>query len=201
MCLKKTCASSITINLVRFIVVLLVSIFLECFIFNFKYVESKFHSSRMYNVEYEQEEMIKINWRENNGILISNPDPQLIIEDVNTYVEEIEIMYSISDSIDNILLFYTNEDIKEITGELLIVSPSGETGKTIISVKDYVGILRIDLGESENIMIQDIRVVINPVSFHFSISRLIACFLIYYIAKGLFALQRAPDYGISVGNE
>lgn len=185
-------------NLFSFFIVILISIFLECCVFNYKYILSILDSSKEYNINFREDEILKINWKEKNGIWLSESDPQLIIESVDKYVDEVLISYSIDPPIDNILLFYTNNEIKEINGELLILAPEVGREKTSIKVKDYIGILRIDLGEEAKTQLRKIEITLNPANFQFSISRVVACLLIYLITKVLFIIQKIPDFELDL---
>ena len=95
-------------------------------------------------------------------------------------------------------MFYTNNEIKEINGELLILAPEVGREKTSIKVKDYIGILRIDLGEEAKTQLRKIEITLNPANFQFSISRVVACLLIYLITKVLFIIQKIPDFELDL---
>lgn len=180
----------------RIVVALVIALLIESVCFHFNYIVSKIDSSKRYNVKYTLDEMIKVNWTENDGVLISKPDPQLIIEDVNTYVEKIQFSYSVNGTMDAIVVFYSNEEIPEINGELLKQTVNIGENKTEIEIGDFVNTLRIDPGDNADNLFQDIEITINPVDFHLSMSRVIAMLLIYLAAKGLFALQKPLDYNL-----
>lgn len=175
-------------------VVLSISIILECLVFNFNYVKSIFDTSKEYNIKITLNELDKINWKEKDGILITEKDPQLIIYSIDRYIDRVLITYSSNEKLTSSIIFYTNKEITEINDELLIVNSEMEPSGTTFKVKDYVGIMRIDLTELPGIEFQDIQVILNPVNFQFSISRLVAMLLIYLFSRGLFFLQNPPDY-------
>lgn len=178
-------------------IVVLIGIVLECVVFNFEYMMTKLDTSKDYNIIYTQEELRKINWIEENGVLVSEFAPQLIIESLDMYVDQVSISYTSNQVVSNILLFYSSEDIPDINGDLFVQCMDEGLEKRIVEIGSYVKDLRIDLGDESNISFQNIEIVINPVEFHFSMSRIIAIVLIYLTAKGLFKLQDSPDYGLN----
>lgn len=121
-------------------------------------------------------------------------DSRSIIYSIDRYIDRVLITYSSNEKLTSSIIFYTNKEITEINDELLIVNSEMEPSGTTFKVKDYVGIMRIDLTELPGIEFQDIQVILNPVNFQFSISRLVAMLLIYLFSRGLFFLQNPPDY-------
>lgn len=174
----------------------LLAIVLECVVFNFSYIRSLVDTSKIYNLEYHLEEMTMIHWTQMAGEFYSDEDPELIIDNVDTIVDNISIQYHIEGDISQITLYYTNTENLSFDDGFFVQTASAIPDNTNIEVDSYVKDLRIDLGEEPNLLLYDVTVVINPVAFRFSWSRFIAVLLIYLSAKGLFHLQSPQDFSL-----
>lgn len=183
-------------EIIKIVLVILSGLFLEVFIFNFTYIKSRLDTSKEYNIEYSPDDMVKTHWLDTSETMISDADPQLILESVETFVDQISISFTANKPIDNVLLFYTNQKVKEINGELLIVNSEVGKEERLFTIRDYIGVLRIDPGEDAGVKFQNFKIIINPVNFNLSLSRVVAILLLYLLARALFTLQNPPDYGL-----
>lgn len=183
-------------EIIKIVLVILSGLFLEVFIFNFTYIKSRLDTSKEYNIEYSPDDMVKTHWLDTSETMISDADPQLILESVETFVDQISISFTANKPIDNVLLFYTNRKVKEINGELLIVNSEVGKEERLFTIRDYIGVLRIDPGEDAGVEFQNFKIIINPVNFNLSLSRVVAILLLYLLARALSTLQNPPDYGL-----
>lgn len=183
----------------RIIMVLIIACCVEVFGINFFNTLSLFDNSVEKNIEYTLQDMQMVNWSQENEHLISQYDPNLIVEDVDVFIKKIKLDISSNQEIPYIQVFYTNNENKNFNGELLVEYGQPVAGEVEITVNQYVKNLRIDLGDEEGIILDNIKVIINPINFNFSISRIIAMILIYLLSAGLFYLQKNPDYNINEG--
>lgn len=182
-------------NLLELGFVGILAIALECFVFNFDYVRSLMDTSKTYNVRYTLEDFEKVNWTAENNLLISAPDPQMILNSVDMETDSVLITFSIDAGVlPAITLFYSNENVPVINGELMAQSTKINPGGTEIKIGDYINTLRIDMGEEPGLVLRDMQILINPAVSRFSLSRIVAVLFIYLIAKGLFAMQAPVDY-------
>lgn len=183
-------------NVINIGKICLLAIALECFVFNFSFIKSLVNASKIYNVEYHLENMSMIHWTQMADGFYSDEDPQLIIENVDTKVDSINIQYHIEGHISQITLYYTNTENQSFDAGFGVQADSVLQDNTNIKVDGYVKDLRVDLGEEPNLLLNDVTVVINPVTFCFSWSRFIAVLMIYLSAKGLFHLQSPLDFSL-----
>lgn len=183
----------------RIIMVLIIACCVEVFGINFFNTLSLFDNSVEKNIEYTLQDMQTVNWSQENEHLISQYDPNLIVEDVDVFIKKIKLDISSNQEIPYIQVFYTNNENKNFNGELLVEYGQPVAGEVEITVNQYAKNLRIDLGDEEGIILDNIKVIINPINFNFSISRIIAMILIYLLSAGLFYLQKNPDYNINEG--
>ncbi len=181
---------------IQFFIIIIIAFILELGIFNFKYFVSKFDTSKQYNLEYTLKDMAKVNWDiEADGKLISGSDANLVIENIDTYINTLCIEYIVNKKLSDVSIFYTNDKEIYFNGDNIrtISSPDNYLD---ISLKKQIKDLRIDLSDEKGILLNDINVIINPVSLRISFSRIIAIVLIYYSFISLFALQRSPTFDI-----
>lgn len=183
----------------RIIGVLFIACCIEVFGINFSNILSLADNSVEKNREYSLQDMQAVNWKQEDGHLISQYDPNLIVEDVDTFIKKMKLKISSNQEIPYIQVFYTNNENENFNGELLVEYGQPVKEEVEISLDQHVNNLRIDLGDEEGMMLDDIKVVINPVNFNFSISRIVAMILIYVLSIGLFYLQKNPDYNINEG--
>lgn len=183
----------------RIIGVLIIACCIEVFGINFSNILSLADNSVEKNREYILKDMQAINWKQEDGHLTSQYDSNLIVEGVDTFIKKIKLEISSNQKVPYIQVFYTNDKNENFNGELLVEYGQPVIKEVEISLDQHVKNLRIDLGDEEGMMLDDIKLVINPVNFNFSISRIIAMILIYVLSIGLFYLQKNPDYNINEG--
>lgn len=183
----------------RIIMVLIIVCCIEVFGINFFNTLSLVDISIEKNIEYTLQDVQTVNWDQENEYLISQYDPNLIIGDIDTFIKKIKLDINSNQEIPYIQVFYTNNENENFNGELLVEYSQPVVGEVEMTINQYVKDLRIDLGDEEGMILDDIKVIINPTSFNFSISRVIAMILIYFLFVGLFYLQKNPDYNINEG--
>lgn len=184
-------------NLKRIIMVLIVACCIEIFGINFFHILNVFDNSVEKNIEYTLQDMQKVNWSQGVPYLISKYDPNLIIENVNVFTKKIKLDISSNQEIPYIQVFYTNNENENFNEKLLVEYEQPVVGEIEISINQYVKDLRIDLGDEEGVILDNINVIINPTDFNFSISRVVAMILIYFLSIGLFYLQKNPEYNVN----
>lgn len=180
------------IYLKRGIVGMLIGILLELFVFNSGYFLSL--------LDYEsdvivlpQEQFTAVNWDAHGELLISETDPQLILEGVNRYVQRITIYCDVQPSAEDITVFYTNGENPVICEKTMRTARLVD-GRASMAIRDTISGLRVDVGESAGAEMYSFQVVLNERYFHFSISHVIAVILIALLGTFLFNIQKMPDY-------
>lgn len=180
------------IYLKRGIIGMLIGILLELFVFNSGYFLSL--------LDYEsdvivlpQEQFTAVNWDVHGELLISETDPQLILEGVNRYVQKITIYCDVQPSAEGITVFYTNGE-NPVACEKTMRTARLVDGRASMTIRDTIGGLRVDVGESAGAEMYSFQVVLNERYFHFSISHVIAVILIALLGTFLFNIQKMPDY-------
>lgn len=180
-------------NIKRFLLVIFFACIIEIGVINFTNILNLLGNNSK-NVVYDSNSMEKINWENNDGKLISNLDPNLIIKDVNTNVKKISIQVTSDKEIPYIDVFYTSNGEQVFNGDMLIRDSTPTKSIANINIDKLVKDLRIDLGDEPGLAISDVKVIINPAKIDFSISRVIAMIIIYYSTMGLLSLQKNPYY-------
>ena len=180
------------IYLKRGIIGMLIGIFLELFVFKSGYFLSL--------LDYEsdvivlpQEQFTAVNWDAHGELLISETDPQLILEGVNRYVQKITIYCDVQPSAEGITVFYTNGE-NPVACEKTMRTARLVDGRASVTIRDTIGGLRVDVGEAAGAEMHSFQVVLNERYFHFSISHVIAVILIALLGTFLFNIQKMPDY-------
>ncbi|WP_407306646.1 hypothetical protein [Desulfosporosinus sp. SB140] len=182
------------IRVKNLLIVLTVALLLEFGVFNFDFISAKVNPNKKYNLTYTMEKMQAVNWTKQDNTLVSRFDPNLIIPSINTMVNKVNITVDADKSISNVVLFYTNNKHINFSAESMITDNETLVTTTTIDLNQQVKDLRIDLGDNPGLVLKKITVIINPIKFNFSISRIIAILLMYLATIGLSALQKGPDY-------
>lgn len=174
----------------------LVALFLELGVFNFSAMKMRLSSNPLKNESYILADCTQINWVQNGGDLISQPDPQLILETLNGKIEKIELSYEAEGNLPYIDLFYTDNVTTAFSGDAMLrVEGLDPTGGSI-SLNWDVTALRIDLGDEPGLRVKDFHLVVNPAVVKISMVRIVTVFLLFFVGKFLFSLQRAPEYDL-----
>lgn len=184
---------------IRIFTIIIFAVVLELLVFNFYAMNMLLSPNLEIDRTYNLSVMDKINWETDGNRFISNPDPILIISNVDTIVKKVKITVLADRPIDNVVLFYTNNQSPNFSEDTLIVDSEQLVKSTSFTLNEKVNAVRIDLGDEAGLTLNDITVVINPFEFHFSYSRVIAILLMYLTIVGLSALQKVPSYQIEAG--
>lgn len=182
--------------LVRLGLVFILAVMLDATVFNFGFWREKLDTSSKKNIVYTLDSMEKVNWEQTSQGWVSHGDQHLILKDVNTKINQVQIEMQVEKKPDYVLLFYKENGIKEFSNEACILYE----GDKITIGKDITD-LRLDISNQKGVLLKDIILLINPMSFRFSISRIVTVLLIYIFGSGLFALQRNPNYHLDEKQE
>ncbi len=183
-------------RILRFFVVFTVSVIIEMVVFQGVTIVNLLDNNIVKNRVYTLLDFEYINWSVNeDDMLVSENDPILVLADVNTYIDSIKIITQMSDQLQYLEVFYVNAQYPNY-GDIVKHCDEVNNNAVNISIGDDVRDLRIDLGDEAGVILTNIIVTINPVSFHFSFSRVITLLIIYYGAYYLFALQKMPNYNL-----
>ena len=178
------------------VVVALVALCLEIGVFNFSAMKSRFSSNSLKNQSYTLADCTQINWVQAGGELISQPDPQLILKKLYGHIEQIELRLDVIGNLPYIEFFYTNNVTTAFSGEAMLrVEGVGPTGGLIPFNQDVTA-LRIDLGDAAGLRVKDLQLIVNPTAVEISMARIITVFLLFFVGKFLFSLQRTPEYNL-----
>jgi len=179
--------------IIRFMSVLIISLLIEIFIFNFSFIFNKV-INKVDTTVYSKDILKLINWNEKDGKLISSFDPMIVFEGLNQNIKNIKIDIVSDYTIPYVEIFYTNENNPVLNGDLKVYSDVEFNDKTKIDLSEFVKDIRIDLGDAEGVVLEDIIITFNDFDLNLSISRILAINLIYWIGVILFAMQRPPKY-------
>lgn len=177
----------------KIIISIILSIIIESVVLNFFNIIEIMDTRLDKNIEYTMDKMEYINWQDEGTNKVSDLDPIIYIKGVNTWVKEIQVNTKLNQRPNYMLLWYTNKEHQEVSEERAI-SAMNITGKDEFTINGEVKDIRLDLGNQDGLVLEDIHIIINPVQFDFSIARVIAMILIYWGFIGLFRVQQTPDY-------
>lgn len=176
------------------LVILLIAVAMELFIFNFQPVCDRVLGRENLNEIYTLADFETINWTETADGLISGYDPMLILDGVNTQVHSLRIFSDCLGQVPYVNVFYTNDHYLQF-GDGPVLLEMVESGNAVeIAVNDTVENLRIDLGDQAGVALNQLTVIVNPSAIQISIARIVAIILIAFFAEFLFSLQRYPTY-------
>ena len=99
-----------------------------------------------------------MNWTEADGTYVSGQDPQILLENVNGYVNTVDIYADYPGSNKSITLFYKSAGDTDFSEERKYDAQNLLRG---ITLKQQVSLLRIDLLEQEGITASIDKVVLN----------------------------------------
>lgn len=186
------------IALKKILIVIIFAFLIELIIFNYVEVKNELNSSVQKNIVYNIKDIKKVNWSVKNRKLISNLDPILELENLNTEVKNINIQLKGKNDIPYIDLFWTEEKNEVFNADKINrinTNIKGSFNQEIkIELNKQVEDLRIDLGDNPGLELDEIKIIINYSHIRLNYARIIAMLLIYVTSKFLFSLQQNPKY-------
>lgn len=188
-------------TIIRFFKILAIAIGIEILVFDFSDVKNIITNSGqiLQNEFYTMETSRLENWTQEQGVYVSEPDPMIIIENVNQYVNNVEIDVIRKNGFKEPITVFYSTDMFSAPIELLSIELNNN--RETIYIRNNVYSLRVDLGETAGSSLEDCIVTINPCKLHFSLSRVVAMMIIYYLTGMLFCLHKSPDYGLEKDEE
>ena len=166
---------------------------LELFVFNFRFFRQFLVTGVQEDVPFSAEEMEFLNWTQTQDGHVSGMDPIIAIFSVDRYVQSVRLTLDMSEDTVPMNIFYTTEEGEVFTGEKMIAA-SAANGENTVEVGVYVRDLRIDLGETEGLLLRGIDLVLIGNELDFSVARAVAVLVIVAMERLLFSLQRSPGY-------
>ena len=175
---------------------LILSIILECLVFNFDYWTKVVQSN------YSEEELclddaIILNWEHNGESYISQEDPHIVWTDLSCNVKDLTISYSVNQLPAYVCIYYSTETATDLAKAAEFRADEQLTGKIQFSIEDTITSFRVDLGNQPGLELYHLSTTLNPRAFHFSVSRVVAVVFMAILAEFLFSLQKMPDYKLN----
>ncbi|MBS5316738.1 MAG: glycosyltransferase family 39 protein [Clostridiales bacterium] len=168
-------------NILYKCIIIVMALIIEIGIFNQHIIENIFNK---YNTKIiTLNEIQTSNWiinKEMNSMVSANNDPIIILSDINTYINNIEISVNTNENDLGIQFFYNDKDA-EFKEENSIKLIKNSNKINLISINKYTQDLRIDIGDKSNIVINDLEIIINPNHIKISIIRLIVLIVLLYV--------------------
>ena len=179
----------------KIVAVTLAAVLLEVLYFNFQPLAMSISKNIEKNLIYSMDDLSFVNWEKNSdGSYTSLEDPQVLIPTPQMKIELVEVNFRTEPSVVHSELFYTDANgTLQVCQNLSNQEDSfrckiGETAQ---------GTIRLDIGETSGVTLSELIVVVNPVQFDISVSRIVAVLLIYVFGSLLFRIQKMPDYHIT----
>ena len=185
-------------KIIKYSTVVLVAVIIELLFFDFTNILNIIsnYKLQMHEKTLFIEDAQLINWDVDEGIYVSKDDPIILFEGINSKINNFKIRVNSKQKFENIIVFYTKNN-SGLAGEQYQISPvtlSNNEGD--VKIDDDIYSLRIDLSENKGIKIRNFCIVLNPTKLDFSISRVLAMLVIYFLTGALFRLHKSPEYGI-----
>lgn len=125
------------------------------------------------NIELQSQEMLFYNWNsKGENDFTSGEDPQIIINGIGTYVNNLQINAILSDqnTSNKVMIYYTEKPEEEFSADKCIQVDRSFVGKNKnIEIKKQIYNIRLDLTEEKDAALQINVVQINPRKFGFSV--------------------------------
>lgn len=158
--------------------------FITCNTLFLQNVVNNYHSETLKSFE-------KYHWVESENGLISLEDPQIIFPNLDVYINNLSLQFTLIDAAPaNIILYYQEDGDTDFSSEKSVMLPI-ENGKVTqeIIVKKHVQSLRLDLTEESGVTLLLDHVEINPQKAGFSLSGFIMGLLTFAFWIILFAFR------------
>jgi hypothetical protein len=176
------------------IISLVIGVFIEICGLNYYQISNRLNSLDRKNLSYDILQVEKINYTHYNNSFITEENPYIVIMNVKTYIKNINISGDISVKNIPVQIFYTDSESDSFTEEKSIRKEIlyFDTNSNIVintNVKD----IRIDLGDNAGVIIDDLRIDINPVKFKINILRMLVFTLCSFLV-GVFIVKYKGRY-------
>ena len=178
----------------------LIAVVIEMGYFNFDVIQSQMRDDQSL-VLGEQDLQYK-NWDDMQNMHISLSDPMIYADKLDILAYKINFEFDAEPEVEQCTFFYTNMTNEAFSAEKMMIVPVND-GKVNILLENgqMLSAIRIDLGEDAGTILHHIEVRINDISWHISVSRIIAMLAVYWGTLGLMRLQHSPDYGVGNGKK
>lgn len=182
--------------LFQVIIVFVLGLLIEFFWFNLDYFLLR-QKDIPKNIEFNMQNAELYNWQKTDTGYVSQPDPMIILNGINCFVDNIRIDITPDLDISNGTIFFTNDNI-EVFGieEGIININSSLKNNKDFKIDEFIRDLRVDIGESEGTQVVDVNITINYNKLDFRFTRVIIIVLIYVVGYFLLTLQRPRKYDI-----
>ncbi len=177
-------------QIIRFLIVSVISLMLEIFYFNFDAIYDQVNQSIQHDISYQLADMELQNYGKD---LTSDADPMLCLYGVNMYVKDILVHVETNGATTG-TLFYTTQAGERFSTENMIVIDN-LAGTEPYALNKFIYSLRVDPGEDAGISLYSAEIILNPAkALDFSFARILAVFVVYYGFTALFSFQKMPKY-------
>ncbi len=184
-------------QLIKVIIVFFFSILFELIYFNYDFVYYILFNTPK-KVIFAKENIELINWVTNiEGDIVSQADPIIYFHELNLTVKNVIIKIDSEHRVPYIDFFYTESVEPDTKEELRFIHfDNGFMKMGVYNINKHVRNFRIDLGNDEGLLLKDITIIFNESIIDFSVSRIVAMNMIYWISSILFIAQKSPKYDL-----
>ncbi len=186
-------------KLLKIICSIAIVFLIEVLCFNFSVILAKLKGIE--TLTLQSDDLEYLNWDTiEDGTKISLSDPMIYKENLSLDISNMVLILDVQPQPAFYTIFYTTEEGEDFSAEKMIVVESGQ-GEVEIPISGAVKKLRIDPGEEAGLVMRDITLKINDISWNISFARIIAMLLVFWGTAWLMRLQSPPDYGIKIEDE
>ena len=171
----------------------LIALLIEIVCFNWSPLIS--HVRNTERLRISADELSYVNWTEADGGRVSLQDAMIIKEGLSILARTMTIHLTAQPQPAAYTVFYT-EGVGEAFSENRMITVPAATGEATVALDKQISAIRIDPGEGEGVLLQDVSISFNDVPWDISLARLIAMLIVWWGTKLLMSLQKAPDYEI-----
>ena len=179
-------------NCKHIIVLLVIILVIELGINQADVWRCRFDTTVSKDKRYTMEDFELINWTKAGDSVESNADPILLVHMEPQYIHNMIISITTNPIVSDISILFEDKEHK-----LSNISGKAKNNTTrIVIEKEVTSYIRIDPGEEQGLKLKNVSMIINPTSFHFSLSRVIGIIIIYVLGVFLIRIQKMPDYSV-----
>lgn len=178
--------------------IVVIALLVELFCFNFSYFYGLFFEDFDHNILLDLDDFEMVHWLHDGGEWVSEFDPMLIRNAIDTQITELEVRVQADRPIPYLVFFYTDEQHSEFCAEAMITSTPVSDNVFSVQVDKYVQDIRIDLGDDAELRVSGMDLMLNPLYLNFSVSRYCAMLVVCFGFWALNRLQQSRNYYIDI---
>lgn len=178
--------------------IVVITLLVELFCFNFSYFYGLLFEDFDHNISLDLNDFEKVHWLQDGSGWVSEIDPMLIRNGIDTQITELEVRVQADSKIPYMVFFYTDEQYLEFCAEAMIEVAPVSDNVFSVQVGKNIQNMRIDLGDDAGLRVSGMEIILNPLYLNFSVSRYCAMLVVCFGFWALNRLQQSRNYHIDI---